>query len=97
MTTPTFGANNAFGATSTAQPAAGSLFGANAFNKAPTTSLFSQPANQQAGLYNFYLVIHFLAHLKIKCIVHRCIQQRCKTRRVIWARNTRNWSFWIFY
>lgn len=50
MTTPAFGTNNAFGSTSTTQPATGSIFGSNAFNKAPTTSLFSQPANQQTGL-----------------------------------------------
>jgi len=50
MTTPAFGTNNAFGATSTAQPATGGLFGSNAFNKAPTTSLFNQPTNQQTGL-----------------------------------------------
>lgn len=50
MTTPAFGTSNAFGATSTAQPATGSLFGSNAFNKAPAPSLFSQPANQQTGL-----------------------------------------------
>jgi len=54
MTTPAFGTNNAFGATSTAQPATGGLFGSNAFNKAPTTSLFNQPTNQQTGLYNYY-------------------------------------------
>jgi len=56
MSTPAFGTNNAFGATSTAQPATGGLFGSNAFNKAPTTSLFNQPTNQQTGLLNnFYL------------------------------------------
>lgn len=54
MTTPAFGTT--FGATSTAQPAAGSLFGSNSFNKAPTTSLFSQQANQQTGLYNYNLL-----------------------------------------
>uniref|UniRef100_A0A2H8TZV3 Nuclear pore complex protein Nup98-Nup96 n=1 Tax=Melanaphis sacchari TaxID=742174 RepID=A0A2H8TZV3_9HEMI len=52
MTTPAFGTNNAFGATSTAQPAAGGLFGSNAFNKAPTTSLFNQPTNQSTGVFN---------------------------------------------
>ncbi|XP_050438636.1 nuclear pore complex protein Nup98-Nup96-like isoform X2 [Adelges cooleyi] len=50
ITTPAFG--NAFGATSTAQPATGGLFGANTFNKAPTTSLFSQPNNVQTGVFN---------------------------------------------
>lgn len=49
MTTPAFGANNAFGATPAAQPATGSLFGSNAFNKTPTTTLFNQPANQQTS------------------------------------------------
>lgn len=56
MNTPAFGTNNAFGATSTAQPASGNLFGSNAFNKGPTTSMFSQPTNQQTGLSSYFLV-----------------------------------------
>jgi len=50
MTTPAFGANTTFGATATVQPTTGSLFGSNAFNKAPNTSLFNQPTNQQTGM-----------------------------------------------
>ncbi|VVC35530.1 Hypothetical protein CINCED_3A011775 [Cinara cedri] len=52
IATPAFGTNNAFGTTPTAQPTTSSLFGSNAFNKAPTTSLFNQSANQQTGVFN---------------------------------------------
>ncbi|XP_050535736.1 nuclear pore complex protein Nup98-Nup96 [Daktulosphaira vitifoliae] len=51
LPTPAFGSTNTFGATSTAQPATGGLFGSNAFNK-PQTSLFNQPNNTQTNVFS---------------------------------------------
>lgn len=45
--------NTPFGSTPSIQPSTGGLFGTNTFNnKAPTTSIFNQPANQTTGSYN---------------------------------------------
>jgi len=50
MTSSDYGIDNTFGATSTAQPATGGLFGSKAFTEAPTTSLFNQTTNNLTGL-----------------------------------------------
>lgn len=64
--------NTAFGSTPSIQPNTSSLFGSNTFNKAPTTSIFNQPANQTTGSYNYYtlkiILINNLLFFKCRCI-----------------------------
>ncbi|XP_016660453.1 nuclear pore complex protein DDB_G0274915-like isoform X2 [Acyrthosiphon pisum] len=52
MTSSAFGTDNTFGATSTAQPATGGLFGSKAFTEAPAISLFNQTTNNITGVFN---------------------------------------------